>query len=54
MDKFSESITYVGSSMNPIFRDGDALTLVPCDGNVRCGDVIVFTPPDGVEHVYGL
>ncbi len=50
MDKFSESITYVGSSMNPLFRDGDALTLVPCNGGLRRGDVIVFTPPGG-EHM---
>jgi len=51
MNKFSEAITYVGSSMNPIFRDGDALTLVPCDGNVRRGDVIVFIPPDGERKI---
>jgi len=51
MDKFSESITYVGSSMNPVFRDGDALTLLPCNGHVRVGDVIVFTPPDGERKI---
>ncbi|MCX5834369.1 MAG: S24/S26 family peptidase [Deltaproteobacteria bacterium] len=51
MDKFSESITYVGSSMNPIFRDGDALRLEPCNGKVRRGDVIVFTPPEGDRKI---
>lgn len=33
--------------MNPLFRDGDALTIVPCGGGLRRGDVIVFTPPGG-------
>ena len=51
MNKFSESITYVGSSMNPIFRDGDALRLEPCGGRVRRGDVIVFTPPEGDRKI---
>ena len=37
--------------MNPIFRDGDALRLVPCNGTVRRGDVIVFMPPDNDRKI---
>ena len=41
----------MGASMNPIFRDGDALNLVPCNGHVRVGDVIVFKPPQGDRKI---
>ncbi len=37
--------------MNPVFRDGDALRLVTCNGTVRRGDVIVFMPPDSDRKI---
>jgi len=33
--KTTASITCVGSRMNPVYMDGDALSLVRCDGILR-------------------
>ena len=39
---------YVGSSMNPLLREGDGLHVVPYENRpIRPGDVIVFIPPGG-------
>ncbi len=41
-------IAYIGPSMNPTFRSGDQLQIVPYDGRrIRRGDVIAFLPPEG-------
>jgi signal peptidase I len=44
----------LGPSMRPTLRAGDALWVVPYDGNrIRRGDVIVFCPPPGAEPEVG-
>jgi hypothetical protein len=36
--------TYTGSSMNPVFKPGDVLQVLPYNGKtVECGDVILFS-----------
>jgi signal peptidase I len=43
---------YAGPSMNPTLRASDILHVVPCAGKeIRIGDVIVFTPPEGGRPV---
>ncbi len=47
-----QSITYIGGSMKPIFRDGDGLTVEPYGcGKVRVGDIIVFHHPENDQIV---
>jgi signal peptidase I len=42
---------YYGSSMNPAFKAGDCLTVLPYGTKMaRPGDVIVFRPPPGSGH----
>ena len=37
-------VAYTGSSMNPIFKPGDVLEVLPYDGRqVQCGDVVLFS-----------
>lgn len=46
------SIPYTGPSMNPTFRAGDLLEVVPCEvSELGRGDVIVFIPPGGSRKV---
>jgi signal peptidase I len=43
---------YAGPSMNPTLRASDILHVVPCaDKEIRIGDVIVFTPPEGGSSI---
>jgi signal peptidase I len=53
-----ETLFYHGSSMNPTFRVGDVLHLVPCDlAGIRRGDVVVFWHPERgnvVHRVVGV
>jgi len=43
-----EEFTYNGPSMNPLFRAGDQLRVVPYgNSRVRVGDVVVFFAPEG-------
>jgi hypothetical protein len=45
-------INYAGPSMNPTFRDGDRLWVIPYGKRrIRSGDVIVFCPPADACHV---
>jgi len=45
---------YIGPSMNPMFKPGDRLQIIPYDGQeIRRGDVIVFnSPEDGSKVVH--
>jgi hypothetical protein len=49
-----KSLNYIGPSMNPIFKPGDRLQIIPYDGQeIRRGDVIVFiSPEDGSKVVH--
>jgi hypothetical protein len=39
-------LLYNGTSMNPVFREGDVLEVVPYDGlEIREGDVVAFSHP---------
>ncbi len=45
-------MSYNGTSMNPILKAGDGIWVMPYDGkNIRRGDVIVFTPPEGDSKI---
>ena len=45
-------IAYIGPSMNPTFRSGDLLQVVPYQGRkIRCGDAIAFIPPEGGRRI---
>jgi signal peptidase I len=46
------SISYLGSSMNPGLKPRDRLQVIPYNGKkVRRGDVIVFVPPGGESKI---
>jgi signal peptidase I len=46
------SIAYIGPSMNPTFRSGDLLQVIPYQGRkIRRGDVIAFIPPDEGQRI---
>jgi hypothetical protein len=45
-------LLYSGASMNPLFRDGDVLEVVPYHGSAIClGDVVAFATPAGPKKV---
>jgi hypothetical protein len=45
-------LLYSGASMNPLFRDGDVLELVPYHGlEIRVGDVVAFVTSAGPQKV---
>jgi hypothetical protein len=45
-------LLYGGASMNPLFRDGDIVKLVPYQGSeIQVGDVVAFGNPDGPGKV---
>ncbi len=45
-------LLYCGASMNPLFRDGDIVKLVPYQGSeIRVGDVVAFGNPEGPGKV---
>lgn len=47
-----KSMSYTGTSMNPILRAGDGIWFMPYDGKkIRRGDVVVFTPPEGDSKI---
>ena len=40
-------LLYTGSSMNPLFREGDVLEVAPYQGlEISLGDVVAFSPPE--------
>jgi|UniRef100_A0A7V6A1F6 hypothetical protein len=40
-------LLYNGVSMNPLFREGDVVEVIPCQElEVRAGDVVAFSPPE--------
>lgn len=48
----AKTMTYIGSSMNPILRSGDRLEVVPYGKQkIRRGDVIVFVTPGGGSRI---
>jgi signal peptidase len=51
-DDSVKKFVYTGISMYPILKVSDKLRIVPYDGEkIRCGDVIVFIPPDGSRTI---
>jgi hypothetical protein len=45
-------LNYIGPSMNPIFKPGDRLQIIPYNGQeIRRGDVIVFISPEDDSKV---
>jgi hypothetical protein len=43
----STKLLYKGTSMNPLFREGDVAEVVPYQGlEIRAGDVVAFSPPE--------
>jgi signal peptidase len=49
-----KTVNYIGPSMNPIFKAGDRLQIVPySQGKIRAGDVVFFiSPKDGSKVVH--
>jgi signal peptidase I len=48
----SNAVFCRGESMRPLFRPGDRIEFVPCRiEKLRCGDVIIFVPPEKQERV---
>jgi hypothetical protein len=51
-EKKGDAVFCRGESMRPLFRPGDRVSFVSCRaGDVRQGDVIIFTPPGQEERV---
>lgn len=47
-----KTLRYIGSSMNPLFRDLDILHIRPLPpSKIRAGDIIVFKPPQSNETI---
>lgn len=47
-----DTVTYIGSSMNPILKSGDRLVIIPYgDRRIRRGDVIICNSPDDGSKV---
>ena len=45
-------LLYNGSSMNPLFQEGDVVQVAPCDGlELLPGDVVAFVPPEQTGKV---
>lgn len=45
-------IAYIGPSMNPTFRSGDLLQVIPYQGRkIQCGDVIAFLSPGERQRI---
>lgn len=52
MNVMEKPVFYYGRSMYRVFSDGDVLTTSPVSfENIRKGDILVFTPPDGKKQV---